>query len=87
MLVDVDPQSRHLVLLENPTAHDTDTYYQVMEPIRYRESLTPESDINNCIQEMFYSVVISFADCLKDLTDIIESENSEVSHISSIRLS
>ena len=69
------------------TATDTDTNYQVMEPIRYRESLSPESDINNCIQEMFYSVVISFADCLKDLTDIIESENSEVSHISLVRLS
>ena len=56
----------------------TDPCNQVMEPIRYRENLSQESDINNCIQEMFYSVVISFADCLKDLTDIIESENSEV---------
>ena len=27
---------------------------------------------------MFYSVVVSFADCLKDLTDIIESESCEV---------
>ena len=60
------------------TSTYTEPRYQVMEPIRYRENLSQESDINNCIQEMFYSVVISFADCLKDLTDIIESENGEV---------
>ena len=54
--------------------------FQVMEPIRYKEPLSESSRINNTIQEMFYSVVISFADCLKNLTNIIEQ--SEVAIIS-----
>ncbi|KAL5250398.1 hypothetical protein ACHWQZ_G016208 [Mnemiopsis leidyi] len=65
------------LLFQNMVLSLLSTVKEVMEPIRYRENLSQESDINNCIQEMFYSVVISFADCLKDLTDIIESENSE----------
>lgn len=50
-----------------------------MEPIRYPDSLSQDHEVNQVIQEMFYSVVISFAESLKDLTDMVEAEDREVS--------